>query len=230
MKSSFALRAVLLTLCVFGILSGADIIRTEWRGYEQILGMNASFPVKFELQFTTFALTYKGFGIGITGVDLYAWDMFDDFSDNHKIVAAIAPLYIYYIPWASHRPTRDITPTVFNIHVGVGFWGMKKTSLLDIGIGFQYYLFQFGAGYKSIGSESRNPFVPENATDFHDYPVHNNTLYISINLTPGIWVALGSKGSKPKDSKQNVIFCPHCGLSIMPNAKFCPHCGLSIMP
>lgn len=201
MKFVFTLRTALLVLCVFGILSGAEIIRTEWRGYEQSIGLIASFPVKFEAQVGSFALTYKGFGIGTTAFDLHAWDLFDDFDNNHKMIAVFAPAYLYYIPWASHRRSKEITPVVFNFHAGVCFWGPKSTSLLDIGFGFQYYLLQFGAGYKSIRSESRNFFVPESETGFNDYPVRNNTFYISINLTPGIWVALGSKIIKPPEPK-----------------------------
>jgi hypothetical protein len=201
MKSSFILRTVLLVLCVFGILSGAEIVRTEWRFYEQNLGLIASFPVKFEAQGGSFALTYKGFGLGTTVFDLHAWDLFKNFDSTHKFIAVIAPATIYYIPWASHRRSKEITPVVFNFHATACFWGLKNTKLLDFGFGFQYYLFQFGAGYKSIRSESRNFFVPESETGFHDYPVRNNTFYISLNITPGLWEALGSKIIKPPEPK-----------------------------
>jgi hypothetical protein len=201
MKSAFTLRTALLVLCVFGILSGAEIVRTEWRFYEQNLGLNASFPLKFEAQGGSFALTYKGFGLGTTAFDLHAWDFFENFDSTHKFVAVFAPATIYYIPWASHRRAKEITPFVFNLHATLCFWGPKSTKLMDFGVGLQYYQFQLGAGFKSINSESRNFFVPESETGFQDYPVHNSTFYISLNITPGIWEALSSKIIKPPEPK-----------------------------
>jgi len=201
MKSSYALRTVLFALCVFGISSGTEIVRTEWRWYEQNFGLIASFPVKFEAQSGSFALTYKGFGIGTTVFDLHAWDLFENFDSTHKFIAVFAPATIYYIPWASHRKTREITPVVFNFHTTLCFWGPKSTSLMDFGIGLQYYNFQLGAGFKSIKSESRNFFVPESETGFNNYPVNNGSFYVSVNITPGIWEALGSKIIKPPEPK-----------------------------
>jgi hypothetical protein len=70
---------------------------------------------------------------------------------------------------------------------------------MDFGIGLQYYNFQLGAGFKSIKSESRNFFVPASETGFNDYPVNNGSIYVSINITPGIWEALSSKIIKPPE-------------------------------
>lgn len=203
MQSSFAIRTAILAFCVFGILSGAEIVRTEWRFYEQNLGLIASFPLKFEAQSGSFAVTYKGIGLGTTAFDIHAWDMFSNFSDSSKIVAVFAPATLYYIPWASHRRSKEITPVVFNIHTTLCFWGPKSTKLMDFGIGFQYYNFQFGAGFKSINSASRNFFVPDSGNDFQDYPVSNGSFYISLNITPGIWEALSSKVIRSSESQSN---------------------------
>jgi hypothetical protein len=201
MKSPIAFKTFLLAFCVIGILSGKDIVRTNWRFYEQSLGLNASFPVIFEVQGGSFAFTYEGFGLGTIAFDLHAWDLFDDFEDEHKMVAVFAPATAYYVPWASHRVKGEITPIVFNFHATLCFWGPKSTSLMDFGIGLQYYHFQFGAGFKSIKSESRNFFVPESETGFNDYPVSKGSFYVSFNLTPGLWEALSSKTIKPAESK-----------------------------
>jgi hypothetical protein len=203
MRPSFFYKTFVLALCVIGTLSAADNekIRTDWRFYEQNLGLIAGFPLKFEAQSGSFALTYKGFGLGTTVFDLHAWDMFEDFENNHKMLAVFAPATIYYVPWASHRRAHEITPVVFNFHATLCFWGPKNTKLMDFGFGFQYYQFQLGAGFKSLKSDSRNFFVPESETGFNDYPVNNGSFYVSINITPGIWEALSSKVIKPAESK-----------------------------
>lgn len=172
-------------------------VHTIWRFYHQPTGLNAYFPVKFEAQAFTFGLNYHGLGFRVTGFDLYAWDLFDDFDQNHKFIGVIAPVYLQWLAVSSNRPKGDILPLVFQIYAGASFWGLEKSRLLDFGVGFQYYMFSLSAGFKSIKADSRNFFVGDDNTNFHDYPVSAGNVYVSLNLTPGMWTAMKTNTRSP---------------------------------
>ncbi len=170
-------------------------VQTTWRFYHQPLGLNAYFPVKFEAQSLTFGLNYRGFGLKVAGFDLHAWDLFKDFDENHKFVGMFAPVYVGWLPKASHRPKGDILPTVLEIYVGACLWGIKGGRMFDAGISFQHYLLQLNAGFKSLRAKSRNCFVDD--PEFDDYEVSAGNIYLSLRITPGMWIALKSNTRSP---------------------------------
>ena len=170
--------------------------RTTWRGYFDVYGNSAAVPFQFEGHLLRFAFAHKDIGIGSSGFKLYAKDMFGSdisFKDDHKFVGFFAPIYLYYIPIASHRNTGDVTPLVCYSYLGGCFWGLKQAKLFDLGIGFNYYFFDLRAGYNAISAESRNFFASSDWEEFDDYPVSWESFYLSVNLSPGLWLSLKSK-------------------------------------
>lgn len=200
MTRSMGTLAVIAILCLMACLAAAQGYHTNWRMYQQPLTVNVQVPFKFEEQAGTFAIAYKGFGLGTCVMDVHMWDMFDDFENQHKFIANILPVYFYFLPYAANRKAFEVTPIVLNMHAGFCGWGPKGASLFDVGFGFQWFILQVGVGYKSIKSESRNSFTDPGELD-NDYAVNDSKFYAAITLTPGTWISLGAKAVQPTADK-----------------------------
>ncbi len=188
--------AILKFICItqgsIAYLAHGEDYNTIWRGYIDVYGTSASVPLQFEAHALRLAATYKGIGIGTSAFKLYAKDLLgSDFESEHKFIAFFAPVYVYYIPFATDRRTGDITPLVFYSYLGGSAWGLKQAKFIDLGIGFNYYLLDLRVGFNGIKAESRNCFYELDVND--DYPVSWNKLYISANLSTGYWLAIKSK-------------------------------------
>jgi len=164
---------------------------TSFRFFSDIYGHSVSLPLQFEVHALRLALVYRGIGVGTSGFKVYGRDLFDDFENNHKLVAYWAPLYFYYIPWSSKQKTGDVIPIVAYSYLGLSAWGLEQAKFLDFGLGFNFYLLDFSAGYNTITSDSRDCFYNfESSDEVKDYPVSWNGFYISVNLSTGFWIAL----------------------------------------
>ncbi|MCK4421148.1 hypothetical protein KAW48_05055 [candidate division WOR-3 bacterium] len=163
---------------------------TSLRFFIDIYGHSTSFPLQFEIHALRLALVYRGIGVGTSGFKIYGKDLFDDFKNNHKLVAYWTPLYFYYIPFSSKQKTGDVIPVVAYSYLGLSAWGLKQAKFLDFGLGFNFYLLDFRAGYNTFTSDSRNCFIDfDNIEEVEDYPVSWNGFYISLNLSTGFWIA-----------------------------------------
>lgn len=175
---------------------------TDWRCYLDVYGISASIPVQFDVHLLKFVFAYKFIGFGTKAFNVYAKIPFNKtFADSHKLVAFYAPLYLYYIPFASNRPTGDVTPFATYFYIGGSSLGMKGAKLFDVGIGASMYVWDFTFGYNAISADSRNPFVKPDSSDggdnsFHDYPVSWGSFYASVTISSGSWLSASSKLSK----------------------------------
>lgn len=135
------------------------------------------------------AIIYKSFGIGTKGFRLYNNGTFD--VDSMELAGFIAPVYLYGIPFAGNRKTGEIIPMVSYLYAGFCPWGLQKGMLVDLGMGFTYYLFSLRFGYNRIKTDSRIFFNIEE--DFNDRPIDWRSFYLSLDLFPGFWISLKSK-------------------------------------
>lgn len=181
-----------LFLLVFSItgLCFAESYRTLWRGYFNIANASIDIPEHLDGRAVELAIIHKSFGIGTKGFRLYNNGTFD--GDSIDLAGFIAPVYLYGIPFASHRRTGDITPMVSYFYAGFCPWGFQRGMLLDLGFGFTYYLFSFRIGYNRIKADSRIFFDVEEQ-GFVDWPIDWGSFYISLDLFPGFWISLKSK-------------------------------------
>lgn len=181
----------LILLTVLGItnLACGNEYKTTWRGYFNLAGLSITVPEHLDARTLEFAFVYRSFGLGTKGFRLY-----NNFNlgDSVELAGFIAPAYLYYVPFGSHRKTGDITPMVMYLYAGLCAWGLKQGMLVDFGLGFNYYLISLRIGYNGIRTESRI-FFDVDDPGFNDWPISWRSFYISFDLFPGFWISLKSK-------------------------------------
>ncbi len=185
--------SILASVFILGSFVYAEKYKTTVRGYFSLA--NGSLVVEKQLDFRglELAFIFKNFGIGTKGIRFYNNGTFD--GDSIEMAAFIAPAYIYYVPFGSHRRTGDITPMIMQLYAGFSAWGLQRGMLIDIGAGFTYYLFSLRFGYNAIRTDSRLFFDVEDE-GFVDWQIERQGFYLAIDLFPGFWISLKSKADK----------------------------------
>lgn len=175
---------------------------TELRLYSDVYGTNMALNAPFDIHICKFILAYKFIGLGTPGFRIYAKDLsFDStFADSFKMAAFIAPIYLYYIPFASNRPTGDVTPFASYVYLGFSGWGMNSGKLFDVGIGASCYVWDLNIGFNTVSAEGRDPLnilknedEDEEEDDFEDYPISWSGIYVSLTLSTGHWLSAWAK-------------------------------------
>ena len=133
-----------------------------------------------------FAALFEG---GDEGNDGDSMSSFVEEENNNYVIASWAPVYFYYVPFASNRQAGHMIPLVGYSYLGGSLWGMKDTKFLDLGLGFSLYLLDFRVGWNTFRSESQHAF--ETIED--DSSVSRNSFYTSISLSTGFWFSLGTE-------------------------------------
>lgn len=167
-----------------------DSYRTTVRGYFSLANGSVVVKEQFDFRALEFAFVFNKFGLGTKSIRFYNNGTFD--GDSIEMAAFIAPVYLYCVPFGSHRRTGDITPMIMQIYAGFSAWGLQRGMLIDIGTGFTYYLFSIRFGYFSIRTDSRIFFEVDDE-GFQDWEIKRQGFYLAIDLFPGFWVSLKSK-------------------------------------
>ncbi len=185
--------SVLALVFILGSFVYAEKYKTTVRGYFSLT--NGSLVVKnqFDVRALELAFIFNNFGLGTKGIRFYNNGTFDE--DSIEMAAFIAPAYIYYVPFGSHRKTGDITPMIMQFYAGFSAWGFQRGMLIDIGVGFTYYLFSLRFGYNAIRADSRIFFNVEDE-GFPDWQINRQGFYLAIDLFPGFWISLKSKSEE----------------------------------
>ncbi len=178
-------------------LAHAGEYKTSWRGHFGLASISFSVPLQYDGQLLHAGISYKWVGIETGGFRLAMRGLDDE--DSVELLGHIAPIYIYGIPFTSHRKGGDILPMAMFLYAGGSPWGLKNSMMLDFGIGFDYYVAGFRFGYKAVSADSRFCFG-ENIS--RDHEVRWNTLYFTINLTPGYWISFKSNPSSGKSNEE----------------------------
>ncbi|MGB9721352.1 MAG: hypothetical protein ACPL28_07755 [bacterium] len=163
---------------------------TIWRLFFNPTGASAVAPGHIDYRVMEFAVIHKFIGLGTKGFRVIHNGDFS--SDSVALAGFIAPAYIYFVPFAAHRKSLEITPWITYLYSGFSAWGFKNGMLIDFGVGVTHYFLSFRVGYNAIRTESRL-FFNVDEEGFNDFPINWKGIYISFDLFPGYWLSLKAK-------------------------------------
>lgn len=179
-----------------------ETFRTIWREYFDIYGVRAAYPFQFEGHVGKMVFTYHGIGFGSSGFEMRARDLFGGSADSLRaMIGFISPIYLYCTPVGAHRKSGEVTPFVVFSYLGWCGWGIKKSSLFDVGIGFHYHVIELSAGYNSVATENRYFFLSSNEPE--NFGRKWSGFYVGVNLSAGPWLALSSRSVKRAAADNN---------------------------
>lgn len=163
---------------------------TTWRLFFNPAGVSAVGPGHIDYRVLDFAVIHKFIGLGAKGFRVIHNADFS--SDSVALAGFIAPAYIYFVPFAAHRKSFEITPWVTYLYAGFSAWGLKNGMLIDFGAGVTYYFLSFRIGFNALRTESRL-FFDVDDPGFNDFPINWKSVYLSFDLFPGYWLSLKAK-------------------------------------
>ncbi len=181
---------VILSLLVLFCNGYAQKYHTTWRLFFNPIGASGIVPGHIDYRIVDLAVVYKYFGLGTKGFRVIHNGDFS--SDSVALAGFIAPLYIYFVPFAAQRKSFEITPLVTYLYSGLSGWGFQNGMLIDFGVGVTLYFLSFRIGFNALRTESRL-FFDVDDPGFNDFPINWKSVYLSLDLFPGYWMSLKAK-------------------------------------
>ncbi|MCX7995616.1 MAG: hypothetical protein N3A65_07605 [candidate division WOR-3 bacterium] len=186
------MKRILIVLALIFSVKNADAQKyyTTWRLFFNPTGASAVAPGHIDYRVVDLAVVYKNFGVGTKGFRVIHNADFS--SDSVALAGFIAPAYIYFVPFAAHRKSFEITPWVTYMYAGFSAWGFKNGMLIDFGAGVTHYFLSFRLGFNALRTDSRLFFNIDDP-GFNDFPINWKSIYLSFDLFPGYWMSLKAK-------------------------------------
>ncbi|MEO0184989.1 MAG: hypothetical protein ABIL22_09410 [candidate division WOR-3 bacterium] len=179
---------LLVLLCMKSVI--AQKYETTWRLFFNPTGASGVAPGHIDYRIGDVAVIHKFFGLGTKGFRVIHNGDFS--SDSVALAGFIAPAYIYFVPFAAHRKSLEITPWVTYLYAGFSAWGFQNGMLIDFGVGVTHYFLSFRIGYNALRTDSRLFFNVDDP-GFNDFPIDWKSVYLSLDLFPGYWLSLKAK-------------------------------------
>ncbi|MEO0136895.1 MAG: hypothetical protein ABIL40_00170 [candidate division WOR-3 bacterium] len=182
--------AVFLSFFLIFCIGYAQKYYTTWRLFFNPTGASAVAPGHIDYRIGDIAVIYKFFGLGTKGFRVIHNADFS--SDSVALAGFVAPAYIYFVPFAAHRKSLEITPWVTYLYSGFSTWGFQNGMLIDFGVGVTHYFLSFRIGFNALKTDSRL-FFDVDDPGFNDFPINWKSIYLSFDLFPGYWLSLKAK-------------------------------------